>query len=251
MILHDEDSRLADGDRLFDEDNGVVLRRWVAGALDTNTWVVHAPDSRDALLVDPGDDPERLAAAVQDLRIQAIVLTHAHWDHLLALPLLAELVDAPVLAHPAASEVWAHELQHLEEHGHWDAGTATGDLLPTGLLALDPERRVWDGRIDAELADGDELVVGGLVVQVVHTPGHTPDGVTLAMPGHLLTGDTLFPGGPGLTGWPLSDFDTIMKSVEQLLTTYDVATGIHPGHGDSTTVGAEAPSLEAWRARGW
>ncbi|TDU88110.1 glyoxylase-like metal-dependent hydrolase (beta-lactamase superfamily II) [Kribbella voronezhensis] len=229
----------------------VVLRRCVAGALETNTWVVRAPDSRDALLVDPGDDPERLAAEVQDLRIQGIVLTHAHWDHVLALPLLAELVDAPVLAHPAATEVWAHELEQARKQGHWDAGTATGELLPTGLLDLDPGRRLWDGRIDGELADGQELVVGGLVVRVVHTPGHTPDGVTLAMPGHLLTGDTLFPGGPGLTGWPLSDFDTIMTSVEHLLTAYDVAVGIHPGHGDSTTVGAEAPSLQAWRARGW
>jgi glyoxylase-like metal-dependent hydrolase (beta-lactamase superfamily II) len=230
---------------------GVVLRRLVTGALDTNTWIVHAAGGRDALLVDPGDDPERLASDVQDLRIRGIVVTHAHWDHHLALPRLAELVDAPVLAHRAAVEVWARELEYAEEHGYWDAGTATEELLPTGALTLDPRRRLWDGRIDEELADGQELVIGGLAVRILHTPGHSPDGVTLTMPGHLLTGDTLFPGGPGLTGWPLSDFGTIMGSVERLLTGYDVATGIHPGHGDSTTVGAEAPSLEAWRERGW
>ncbi|WP_185443686.1 MBL fold metallo-hydrolase [Kribbella qitaiheensis] len=235
----------------MDEKNGVVLRRYVTGALDTNTWVVHAPGSRDAILVDPADEAERLAAAVQDLRIQAIVLTHTHWDHVLALPLLADLVDAPVLAHPAATAVWAYELNHAEARGYWDAGTATDALLPTGLLRLDPARRLWDGRIDRELSDGAELVIGDLVVRMIHTPGHTPDGVTLALPGHLLTGDTLFPGGPGLTGWPLSDFDTIMTSVDHLLTGYDVATGIHPGHGDSTTVGAELPSVELWRRRGW
>lgn len=230
---------------------GVVLRRCVSGALETNTWIVHAVGGREALLVDPGDDPERLAAEVQGLKIRGIVLTHAHWDHLLALPRLVELVGAPVLAHRAAGEVWARELEFAGEHGYWDAGTATEELLPSGGLAVDPKRKLWDGRIDEELADGQELRVGGLVVRVLHTPGHSPDGVTLAMPGHLLTGDTLFPGGPGLTGWPLSDFGTIMGSVERLLTEYDVATGIHPGHGNSTTVGAEAPSLEEWRARGW
>jgi hydroxyacylglutathione hydrolase len=229
----------------------VVLRRVVGGVLETNTWIVQAAGGRDVLVVDPGDDAERLAGEVEGLRVRGILLTHAHWDHLLALPRLVELVGAPVLAHRAAGKVWARELEYAGEHGYWDAGTATEDLLPSGRLAVDPRRKTWDGRIDEELTDGKELRVGELVVRVVHTPGHSPDGVTLALPGHLLTGDTLFPGGPGLTGWPLSDFDTIMESVEHLLTAYDVATGIHPGHGHSTTVGAEAPSLEVWRARGW
>nr|WP_273482710.1 MBL fold metallo-hydrolase [Kribbella italica] len=217
----------------------------------TNTWVVHASDGSDAVLVDPGDEPERLAAAVQDLRIRAIVLTHAHWDHHLALPLLAQLVDAPVLAHRAAAEVWAHELQQARATGHWDAGTATADLLPSGRIQLDPDRELWTGRIDHELADGELVTAGELTLHVRHTPGHSPDGITLAMPGHLLTGDTLFPGGPGLTGWPLSDFPTIMTSVETLLTGYAPTTSIHPGHGPSTTIAAEAPSLPDWRRRGW
>jgi hydroxyacylglutathione hydrolase len=75
--------------------------------------------------------------------------------------------------------------------------------------------------------------------------------VSLLVGGHVLTGDTLFPGGPGLTGWPLSDFDTILDSIEHRLLTLPDRTAVHPGHGDRTTIGAERGQLEAWRARGW
>jgi glyoxylase-like metal-dependent hydrolase (beta-lactamase superfamily II) len=236
---------------LVDEQNDVALRRIVTGPLDTNCWVVHHPKRREALLVDPGDEADRLVREVSDLDVKAIVLTHAHWDHVLALPELADTLHAPVLAHPADSAVWPHELAHLRTSGHWDAGTATGQLLPTGALHPRPGQRLWDGMIDEPLADGQEISVGNLRVLVRHTPGHTPGGVTLELPGHLLTGDTLFPGGPGLTGWPLSDFDTIIRSVTSLLTRHPSETAIHPGHGRSTRVGDEAGNLAEWTARGW
>ena len=100
------------------------------------------------------------------------------------------------------------------------------------------------------MTDGQLLHAGPLTARVLHTPGHTPGGTSLSLAGHLLTGDTLFPGGPGLTGWPLSDFPTIIRSVRRLLTA-PPATTVHPGHGMDTVVGDERPHLAQWHERGW
>jgi glyoxylase-like metal-dependent hydrolase (beta-lactamase superfamily II) len=240
-------------DEIVDRESGVALRRVVVGPLATNCWIVHAPDERAALVVDPGDEPDRVLAACRGLDVTAVVLTHAHWDHVLGLPAVSSALRVPVLAHPAEAAVWAGECHHLRRHGHWDAGTATADLLATDPAALTPppDRHLWDGAT-RPLRDGEQLHVGPLTVTARHTPGHTPGGLTLELPGHLLTGDTLFPGGPGLTGaqWPDSDFPTILRSVERLLTAPG-ATVVHPGHGRDTTVAHERPGLPGWRTRGW
>jgi hydroxyacylglutathione hydrolase len=248
-----------------DDDMGdaVVLHRVVVGALATNCWLVHAVGDRSTLLVDPGDEPQRILDAVahppgpQDgvdtgLEVVAIVLTHAHFDHVLAVPALVAALDAPVLAHPADATVWPGELDHLHRNGHWDAGTATADLLRNDATTLTPSPgwRPWDG-ITEPATDGHQIRLGSLTATLLHTPGHTPGGLTVAIGSHLLTGDTLFPGGPGLTGsWPTSDFDTIMRSVEWLMT-WPNDTTVHPGHGPDTNIGAERPHVPSWRARGW
>lgn len=227
----------------------MLPRRIVVGPLDTNCWVVHAPGERQALLVDPGADAERVLDGVRDLDVVAIVLTHAHFDHVMAVPEVARALDVPVLAHRADAPVWPHELDHLDRHGHFDAGTDTAKLLAANPESLRAGTPLWDGTTEP-VEDGERLAIGSLTATILHTPGHTPGGITVALPGHLLTGDTLFPGGPGLTGWPLSDFDTIMLSVRRLLA-YDPDTRVHPGHGRSTTVGAERPHIEEWQRRGW
>lgn len=229
-----------------------MLRRVVVGPLRTNCWVVHARGSNEALLVDPGDEPARVLDAVAGLQVVAIVLTHAHFDHVLAVPEVARALDAPVLAHAADAPVWPHELATLRREGRFDAGTATAALLAAGH-PLRPDGPLWDGHVDRLVGDGEVLPVGPLRVTLWHTPGHTPGGLSLLVPGrpgHLLTGDTLFPGGPGLTGWPLSDFPTIMTSARRLLD-LPADTVVRPGHGPGTTVGTERPALASWVARGW
>jgi hydroxyacylglutathione hydrolase len=228
-----------------------VLRRAVVGVLDTNCWVLHAAGDRRALIVDPGGEPERILAAAADLDVLAVLLTHAHFDHVLAVPQVATTLGVPVLAHPADAPVWPHELAAARQAGHWDAGTATDDLLAgvPGALAFPSGGPLWDGVFEPA-DDGRVLQAGPLAVRVLHTPGHTPGGLTLSVDGHLLTGDTLFPGGPGLPGPPLSDFPAIIESVRGLLR-FPGPTRIHPGHGRSTTVEAERPHLETWIARGW
>lgn len=251
-----------------DQDVDAVVHRVIVGALATNCWLVHAVGDRSTLLVDPGDEPQRILDSVAHppgrrdaldtghdtgLDVVALVLTHAHFDHVLAVPAVAEALGLPVLAHPADARMWPGELDHLRRHGRWDAGTATADLLRSDASALTPPPgwRPWDG-ITEPVTDGHEIRLGPLTATLLHTPGHTPGGLSVVIGSHLLTGDTLFPGGPGLTGeqWPTSDFDTIMHSVDRLMTWPD-STSVHPGHGSNTTIGAERPCVPSWRSRGW
>jgi glyoxylase-like metal-dependent hydrolase (beta-lactamase superfamily II) len=226
-------------------DGDVVLSRVVVGPLRTNTYLIACARTGSTAVVDPGDDEPRITAALAGRRVVAVVLTHAHWDHVQAVDALRARHDCPVLASPAEAAVWAHELAHLRAHGQWDWAQETP---PADAPAPVPG---WDGVVDGDLVDGDRLTVGRLAVEVVHSPGHTPGSSCLRTGDDLLTGDTLFPGGPGLTGWPLSDFATVMTSIEHRLFTLPGHVRVHPGHGPATTIGRERPALEEWRRRGW
>lgn len=235
---------------IADDGNGIVLRRVVVGALDTNCWILFSPNDRSALIVDPGDEPSKILDAVGDLDVNSIILTHQHFDHVLALPEVTDALGVEIYAHPADSPVWPNELGYLDRHGHFDAGTATADLLAKGEIGAPADRDLWNGNTIA-ITHGDRVGAGNLEVAVLHTPGHTPGGICLLAGGHVLTGDTLFPGGPGLTGWPLSDFNTIIGSIKSQLFCLPGRTNVHPGHGASTTIGTELPNLRDWIVRGW
>ncbi len=186
--------------------------------VDNNVWLLG--DDDQVLVVDAAHDADAVAAAANGREVVAIVCTHAHDDHVNAAPALSARTGAPVLLHPADDVLW--RLAH------------TG-ARPTG-----------------ELADGDTLRVAGVEVRVLHTPGHAPGAVCLHVPelGAVFTGDTLFQGGPGATGRSYSDFGTIVDSVRSRLLTLPEETVVHTGHGEDTTIGAEAPHLEEWIARG-
>lgn len=187
-------------------------------AVDNNVWLLG--DDSQVLVVDAAHDADAIAAAVGDREVLAIACTHAHDDHVNAAPALSERFDAPVLLHPADEPLWR--------------------------LAHDTERPT------DTLADGDVLHVAGTEVHVLHTPGHAPGAVCFHVPdlGVVFTGDTLFQGGPGATGRSYSDFPTIIDSIRDRLLTLPPETVVHTGHGDDTTIGAEAPHLEEWIARG-
>lgn len=179
--------------------------------VENNIWVVG--DDAECIVVDAPHSVEAILAVVAGRRVSAIVCTHAHDDHVRVAPALAEATGAPILLHPADAPVW--QLTH-------------------------PDRTP-----DGELADGQELTVGGSVVRVLHTPGHAPGAVSLHVPdlGVVLTGDTLFQGGPGATGRSFSDADLIKESIRRVLFALPDDTVVRTGHGDSTTIGAEAAAL--------
>ena len=185
--------------------------------VDNNVWLVG--DDEEVLIVDAAHDAETILSAVAGRRVVGIVCTHSHNDHVNAVQELSSSIDGPVYLHPDDTMLW--------------------DVVNAGVPFT-------------PLADGDVVSVAGLDAQVIHTPGHSPGGVCLYVPalGVLLSGDTLFHGGPGATGRSYSDFPTILDSIRERLLTLPAETRVLTGHGDETTIGAEAGSYDEWVARG-
>ncbi|MGC4829219.1 MBL fold metallo-hydrolase [Micromonospora arida] len=186
--------------------------------VDNNVWVIG--DDRECVVLDAPHDVAAILALVGDRQVRAILATHAHDDHVRVAPELAEATGAPVLLHAADRLLWDMVHPHLPPNG--------------------------------ELHDGQSIEVGGTTLRVLHTPGHSPGACSFHAPelGAVFTGDTLFAGGPGATGRSYSDFDTIVRSIRTRLLTLPAETVVHTGHGDDTTIGAEAPHLQEWLDRG-
>ncbi|MGW7529172.1 MBL fold metallo-hydrolase [Streptomyces sp. NPDC054783] len=187
--------------------------------VDNNVWIVG--DDTEAVVIDAAHDADAIARALGGRTLRAIVCTHAHNDHIDAAPDLAARTGAPILLHSDDLPLWK------QTH---------------------PDRAP-----DGELTDGQRLTVAGTELTVLHTPGHAPGAVCLYAPhlSALFSGDTLFAGGPGATGRSYSDFPTIIRSIRERLLALPDDTVVHTGHGDTTTVGAEAPHLQEWIERGF
>ncbi|MBE1536510.1 MBL fold metallo-hydrolase [Actinomadura algeriensis] len=186
--------------------------------VENNVWIVG--DENEAIVIDASHDDGAIRTALDGRRLVAIVSTHGHDDHVNAAPALSDATGAPVLLHPDDLMLW--------------------------------RQRHPDREPDGELADGQVITVGGTELTVLHTPGHSPGAVCLYAPGlrAVFSGDTLFNGGPGATGRSFSDFPTIITSIRERLLTLPEDTSVYTGHGEGTTIGAEAPHLEEWIARG-
>ncbi|GAA4914093.1 MBL fold metallo-hydrolase [Streptomonospora salina] len=180
--------------------------------VDNNVWIVGNESA--AIVIDAAHDAERIARALGERELMAVVCTHAHNDHINAAAELADFGDAPILLHPDDAELW---------------------------------EMVYPGREpDAQLLHGEWLQAGDVELEVLHTPGHSPGAVCLHAPGigTVFTGDTLFRGGPGATGRSFSDYPTIVDSIRTRLLPLAPETAVLTGHGDSTTIGAEAANLQ-------
>ena len=185
--------------------------------VDNNVWVLG--DNDECVVIDAAHDARPILDAVGGRRVTAILLTHGHDDHIGAVGELSKATGAPAYLHPQDRMLWDR------------------------VHAFAPDR---------DLAAGDVIEVAGTQLRVLHTPGHAPGACCFHVPALdvVFTGDTLFHGGPGATGRSFSDFPTIVESIRRSLLTLPAETVVHTGHGDDTTIGAEAGHLDEWLARG-
>jgi glyoxylase-like metal-dependent hydrolase (beta-lactamase superfamily II) len=180
-------------------------------AVDNNVWLVG--DDREVVVIDAAHDAGAIVTAVGDRRLVAVISTHGHNDHINVAAQVAGDAAAPVLLHPGDQVLWKMVYR---------------DRPPDGVLA------------------GEQTIeVAGTELRVLHTPGHSPGSVCLyaAELGTVFSGDTLFHGGPGATGRSYSDRPTIIASIRGTLLTLPPETVVHTGHGEDTTIGAEADGI--------
>ena len=198
---------------------GVRITKVATPPFDNNCYLLRCRSTGQTLLVDAAGDARTLLSLVGDGRLVAVVETHSHWDHVQALAEVRTATGARVVAH---------------------ADDAAGLPVPADRL----------------VDHGDVLVVGDLSVEVLHLRGHTPGSIALVLRDggstHLFSGDSLFPGGPGNTDKDPRRFGQLMDDLERkVFGVLPDDTWVYPGHGSDTTLGAERPSLQEWRGRGW
>ncbi len=195
------------------------------GLLRCNCSVIGDEASREAMVIDPGDQIEGVLAAVRKhgLQVKQIVITHAHIDHVGGAMKLRRLTGAPILLNQDDSAL----LKMLDVQAAW--------------IGVAPPEAV---EIDHHLADGDTVRTGGLSASVLHTPGHTEGSVCLYFPAEskLIAGDTLFAGSIGRTDLPGGSFEKILRSLHQRVLALPDDTVVVPGHGPVTTIGEERES---------
>jgi glyoxylase-like metal-dependent hydrolase (beta-lactamase superfamily II) len=199
-------------ERVFDG-AGFCIDRIVTAPLENNVYLITCTATKVSLIVDAAGDPDAVIALAEGTDVKGVATTHGHWDHHGAIPDVTDTLDVPFMLHSADVDLAGKE--------------------PEFLLVEGP------------------LSVGDSEVQILHTPGHTHGSVCILLPGVVITGDTLFPGGPGATRFDHSSFDTIIESITSKLFTLPDDTVVLPGHGDSTTIGTERPQLSEWIERGW
>ncbi|KAA0083555.1 MBL fold metallo-hydrolase [Mycolicibacterium sp. P9-64] len=185
--------------------------------VDNNIWIIG--DDSNVVVFDAAHTAQPIIDAVAGRNVVAVVCTHGHNDHVTVAPELADALDAPVLLHPADDVLWR-------------------------MTHPDKDFRSVD--------DGLVLSAGDVEIRALHTPGHSPGSVCWYAPelGAVVSGDTLFSGGPGATGRSYSDFPTILASISEKLGELPADTVVYTGHGDTTVIGDEIVHYDEWVARG-
>jgi len=191
----------------------------VVGRLQTNCYVLQSDST--ALVIDPGDEPERIIRFLEDIAVKPthIVATHTHFDHVLGVDTIRAKLKIPFLIHH-------DDLSMLE--------SMQSRVQQTMGFSVPPPPKV-----DQFLEDGQSIEFGQDKVKVIHTPGHSPGSISLAGQGFVLTGDALFNQSIGRTDLPGGDLDTLIRSITQRLFILDDATIVYPGHGPETSIGDE------------
>jgi glyoxylase-like metal-dependent hydrolase (beta-lactamase superfamily II) len=198
----------------------MIIKKLAVGPIMANCFVVGCNATREAAVIDPGDEANRilLALAEAKLTVKQIINTHGHFDHVGANKRMKAATGAPILIHALDAPM----LSMLSR-----------SAAAWGMSAEDSPRP------DRFVEEGDILDVGSIRFQVIHTPGHTPGGISLLADGCLFVGDTLFAGSVGRTDFPGGDFETLKSSIQKKLFVLDDDVQVFTGHGPETTIGEE------------
>ena len=199
------------------------VRMFTVGPVQENCYIVRRKDDPTAVIVDPGDEAEQLLTAVERLGIEtveAILVTHTHFDHIGAVAPLAEATKAPVYCPELETQVLANVMDYVPWPGFGPFESYEADHT---------------------IAGGETLEIAGLDIDVIFTPGHSPGHVTYAIADHdaLFSGDVLFQGSVGRVDLPGGDWPTLLASIDNLLSAYPAETTVYPGHMGVTTLGRE------------
>jgi len=195
----------------------VILKKVVVSVYETNCYIVGCPDTRLGAVIDPGDDGDYIIDQIKrvELDIKYIILTHGHIDHINAVSDIKNFSGADVLIHEKDKEMLTSSFGNLSAF--------TGNTI-SQLKA------------DKVLNDGDEIKVGNLTFQVIHTPGHTPGSICLKTGDYIFSGDTLFAGSIGRTDFPGGSYRDIIRSIKEKLMIFEGDILVLPGHGPETTL---------------
>jgi hydroxyacylglutathione hydrolase len=195
------------------------LHTLVVGRLQTNCYILQSDST--ALVIDPGDEPERILRFLDDIAVKPskIIATHTHFDHVLGVNAIRAKLNIPFLIH-------RDDLSMLE-------------LMQSRVRQFMGFSVPPPPKVDQFLADGESINIGQDKVKVIHTPGHSPGSISLAGRGYVLTGDALFSQSIGRTDLPGGDLDTLVRSITDRLFSLDNDTIVYPGHGPETSIGDE------------
>ena len=210
------------GARLMAHGN-LIIETFPVGPLACNCTILGDPATKEAIVVDPGDEPEKIQGRLRTLGLQpvALVHTHAHVDHIFGTREVAQETRAKILLHE--KDQWLYD--NLRMQAQW-----------IGLPGVDPIKP------SAYLAEGDEVRFGGFGLRAIHTPGHTPGSLCFHLPEQnlLFSGDTLFAGSIGRTDLWGGSMEEIVRSIRgKLFKPFEAETQVVPGHGPGTTIGEE------------
>jgi glyoxylase-like metal-dependent hydrolase (beta-lactamase superfamily II) len=198
----------------------VLLKKIVVGDFETNCYVLGCATTREGVVIDPGGDPDAILHAIQDmnLRIEMIVNTHGHADHIRANRDIKSATGAELLIHERDSCMLQDPVMNLS------AVFSSPVISPPA---------------DRFLREGEMVKIGNILLDVVHTPGHTEGGISLVGTGIAFSGDTLFAGSVGRTDFPGGSFDLLVESIRTKLICLPATTMVLAGHGPNTTIGDE------------
>lgn len=193
------------------QDDTITIHKIQCGSFGNNAYLLVCPQTNRSIIIDAPPDPGELIAAAQQTEVQAILITHNHWDHIEGLEEVSRAIGAPV-----------------------GIGVDDAEGLPTPPSIL--------------IYDGDEISAGAVTLTAISTPGHTPGSTSFSFGEHLFTGDTLFPNGPGRTGSP-ELLQQLIRSITERLFVLDHIGDFYPGHGDDGNLATEKGKYEVFASK--